>query len=49
MHADRLNGGVVLGSRLRQPNLLLHLMHRLGDDGQQAGGAIAENVVDLMR
>ena len=34
---------------LRQPNLLLHLTHRLGDDGQEAGGAVAEDAVDLMR
>ena len=25
------------GLALRQPNLLLHLFHRLGDDGQRAG------------
>ena len=35
--------------RSRQPNLLLHLSHRLGDDGQEAGGTVAEDVVDFMR
>jgi len=34
---------------LRQPNLLLHLAHRLGDDGQEAGGAVAEDIVHFMR
>ena len=37
------------GASLRQSNLLLHLTHRLSDDGQEAGGAVAEDVVDFMR
>jgi hypothetical protein len=34
---------------LRQPNFLLHLTHRLGDDGQEAGGSVAEDVVHFVR
>jgi len=40
--------GIKLG-RSRQPNLLLYLTQRLGDDGQEAGGAVAEDAVDLVR
>ena len=34
---------------LRQRTLLLRLTHRRGDDGQEAGGTVAEDVTDLMR
>jgi len=34
---------------LSQPNLLLHPTHRLGDGGQEAGGAVVEGAVHFMR
>ena len=30
-------------------NLLLHLAHRFGDDGQEAGGAVVQGAVHFMR
>ena len=51
LHFFSLRSGVptVWRNALRQPNLLLHLTHRLGDDGQEAGGTVAEDVVHFMR
>ncbi len=36
------------GATLRQPHPLLDLTHRLGDEGEEALCAVAEDVVDLM-
>ena len=36
------------GATLRQPHPLLDLAHRVGDEGEEALGAVAEDVVDLV-
>ena len=41
---DRLSGNF----NFRQTRLLLHPAHRLGDDGEEAGGDVAEGVICLM-